>query len=294
MSIPTLYTCLIDEQTEHEAFVQVYWSRADDIGSAIEKMLSAARANGLTSPEPREIDPYDIDSLEGDVEPNLDAETFWATGRVFFNPEPFFRLPYGIIGSCIEGEYDINEITSGFTRSKSDDGKTTIEVNVPREALFEIYSLLLKINPLYKVFWYLLHDHWEDMQDHFLVNEFLNRPDAILNHLRKNELDSLMNGYVTLTAYLEEGATNLNISDHKRIIISTYSDELANVYSSALNNAGYPQIDELVSIDDQIHHWHYRHPNSRSRRELVENLHSIGFSDWTPKRKNEQSSGDNT
>jgi hypothetical protein len=288
MSTPILYTCLIEEQTEDEAFVQVYWSYAEHIGEAIEKVLAAARRNGMKDPQAREFDPYDISNLQGDVAPGPDSETFWATNRVFFDPEPLFQLPYGIVGSCIEGEHDLDEIASGFTRNKDGEGLTTIGVNVTRDSLFQIYSLLVRLRPDYSVFWYILHDHWDDESDRFLVNESLCTPDAILDHLQNNELDALMNGYVTLTAYLDDGATNVNISDHKRVVILTYSDELADHYCLALKGAGYPQMEELAAIDDRIYHWHYRHPDSRTREGLVNYLHSCGFRDWNPNDRREQ------
>ena len=86
MNMVTLYTCLIEEQTEDEAFVQVYWARADHIGAAIEKMVAVGRQNGLINPEPRQLDPYNIKNIQGEVDPSLNAQTFWAKGRACFKP----------------------------------------------------------------------------------------------------------------------------------------------------------------------------------------------------------------
>ncbi|MDB6028454.1 MAG: hypothetical protein JWM68_4677 [Verrucomicrobiales bacterium] len=280
-----LYTCLIEELTDEQAFVQVYWARADHMGVAIEKMLAAARLNGLKDPQPREADPYDIENLKCTVQPSPDAETFWAVDRYAFPPEPIVELPYGIIASCIEGEQDAKHIIEGYTRHKDDQGKITISINVERTALLPLYERLLRTRASYRVFWYLLHDHWTNSEDHFLVNEALDSPDKILSHLHEHPLDSVMNGYVTLTAYHEEGATNLNISDHKQIVITTYSDDIAEDYATVLADLGYVQADELVTIDDRIHHWHYRHPDSLGQPDLVDHLHSIGFRDWNHKRQ---------
>lgn len=279
----TLYKCLIEEETEDESFIQIYWSRAEHMGVAIENVVAAALGNGLIAPEPKEIDPFDIDNLSSDVSPSSDAEVFWAA-KFFFDPEPGFTLPHGIISSCEEGDYDANEIASGYMKHKDGEGKTTFEINVERDALLPLYERLLLVCESYRVFWYLLHDHWDDSTDHFLVNESLNSPELILSYLRSNKLDSLMNGHVTLTAYCEEGATNLNISDHKRIIIYTYSDKVAEEYVTVLGDAGYPEMDELVSIDCRMHHWHYRPSKSRSRNDLVKYLHSTGFKDWSPNK----------
>jgi hypothetical protein len=287
----TLYTCLIDEHTEDEAFVQVYWSHAAHIGAAIEKMIAAAYRNGLTHPEPRQLDPYDIKNVKGVVVPGSDSETFWSKGRYYFPPEPVFTLPYGVIGSCLEGDHDLDAIIPGYTRHKDKQGKTTIEVNVEREDLLPLYDRLLKLRDTYRVFWYLIHNHWDDTKDQFLVNETLSKPKTILAHLAENKLDSISNGYVTLTAFNKEGATNLNISDHKRIIILTYSDKLASDYCSALKAFGYSKKKELVSIQQGIHHWHFRHPKSHSRSGLVKHLRSIGFTDWHPKTEQQPGTG---
>ena len=278
----TLYTCLIEEQNSLSPFVQVYWAYATHIGEAIELMVQAARANGLSNPEPREIDPFALERLRAEVIPASSAQVFWAVNRHHFPPERVFQLPYGIIASCLEGEHDSSDITAGYSRGKNAEGMTTIEVNVERNDLLSLYERLLQVQDSYKVFWYLLHDHWEEQEDQFLVNEHLTSAATISAHLRRHSLDAVQNGYVTVTAYGTEGATNLNISDHKHVVVLTYADELAEAYCATLQAAGYPEVIELVSIDQGIHHWHYRHPDSRSRAALMAYLCTIGFMDWHP------------
>lgn len=278
-----LYTCLLESQADDEAFVQIYWARGRHPGEAIEKMKIAARLNGMADPEARHLDPAEEKPDSQDpIETNSAGDVFWSTGRFYFDPEPTFRLPHGIIASFAEVEHDIAAITPGYTRQKNEAGKTTIEVNVEGHALLALYEQLLGMRDSYRVFWYLLHDHWDAAQDEFLVNESLDRPDAILAHLRAHPYDSLLNGGVTLTAYHLEGATNLNLSDHKRIVIFTYSDTVADEYAAALNAAGYPEMPELVSIDHHLPHWHHPHAAGRTRADLMEHLRSIGFQDWQP------------
>jgi hypothetical protein len=281
----TLFTCLVEERSTTEPFVQVYWARDEHLGGALEKMQSAARSNGLRDPALREADPYDLDNLIGEVEPSPSADVFWALTRHFFPPEPIFTLPYGVIGSCIEGERDIGEIVAGYSLGKADSGLITLEVNASADELAPLYQEFLQAHPSYRVFWYLLHDHWlDDGSDSlFLINEGLNTPARIIDHLRQHERDSLMNGFVTLTAYLQEGSTNINISDHKRIVVVTYSDEIAAGYADLLDKSGYDRMDDLTSIDRGIHHWHFRHPGSRDRAALEHYLRELGFKDWKPK-----------
>jgi len=248
-------------------------------------MQAAARSNGLRDPAMREADPFDLNNLQCEVKPSPSADVFWALSRHFFPPEPTFALPYGVIGSCIEGERDISEIVAGYSLSKADSGLTTLEVNVSADELAPLYQEFLQAHPSYRVFWYLLHDHWlgDGSDSLFLINEGFNTPAGIIEHLQAHMRDSIMNGFVTLTAYLQEGSTNVKVSDHKRIVVATYADEIAGNYANLLDHVGYDRFDDLTSFDRGIHHWHFRHPASRDRAALERYLRELGFKDWKPK-----------
>jgi hypothetical protein len=288
MPIDTLYTCLIEEQTDDEAFVQVYWARASHMGTAVEKMLAAARENSLTNPLPREADPYDIENLEGEVYPDPSSEVFFATTRYFFPPEPTFEFPFGIIPSGVvdEDADDVDGIRPGYRRSKDEEGLIEIGVNVSGSDLLSVYERLLKLHGAYETFWYLIHDHWGNTSDQFYVNPSLSTPDAITEHLRAHPHDAVMNGFVTLTAYMDEGATNLNISEHKRIVILTYSDSVADSFERVLLESNFDHDQHLVSFDRKIHHWHYRPSESLDRGDLIDHLVSCGFKPWNPQNEN--------
>lgn len=284
-----LFTCLIEEMTSDEAFLQVYWARASHMGAAIEKMLAAARENGLTNPLPREADPYDIENLDVEVCPDPSSEVFFGTTRYSFPPEPAFEFPTGIIPSYCEDE-DADEadgIRSGYGLSKDDEGLIEIGVNVSGSNLMSIFERLLKLHDTYETFWYLIHDHWGNTSDQFYENSTLKSPDAIIEHLRAHSHDAVMNGFVTLTAYIKDGATNLNISDHKRIVILTYSDAVADLFERALQDAGFEHDQHQVSFDHRIHHRHFRPSESLDRVDLIEHLTSIGFKPWNPKSDDE-------
>lgn len=282
----TLYICLVEEQNDKESFYQVYWARALHAGEAIQKMLDAAGDNGLLNPIPRECDPCDAPNPEGEVEPSPDADVFWLTDLYCFPPEPRFVLPVGVIASWEEGGHRFAEILRGYTMVKHNDGLISIDVNAENDDLFPLYEKMIHLHQEYKVFWYILHGHWDDEgEDRFLVNNKLNTPDRIIGHLRDNRTNSVQNGFVTLTAYLEEGATNLNISDHKRIAVRTYSDAIAEGYSKMLEQSGYSRAAELISIDSEMRHWHYRVSGSMPKKQLEEMLKHSDFSDWKPDKK---------
>jgi hypothetical protein len=210
---------------------------------------------------------------------------FWNPTRYGFPPEPLFLVPTGVISTWDEGDHDVEDLVEGFTVDTDEDGLTTIEANVAALRLFDQYSRLVRLFPEYRVFWYVLHGHWDGNEgdDVFLVNEGLNTPDTISEHLEEHMLDSVLNGYVTLTAYLKEGATNLRITDHKRLSVLTCSDTVAGACIGALEDSGYAMIDDLPSIEYGMYHWHYRLPGSQSSREqLAARLREMGFFDWEP------------
>lgn len=283
----TRYTCLVEEHAP-EAFVQMYWARGTHMGEAIEKVLAAARENNFSNPVVREVDPCDSESPEskGEVYPDPEADVFYSTTRYSFPAEPAFSCPTGIVASGTktgdDDELEADDITMGFCRSVQEHGLIEIGINVESFDLVRIYGRLLSIHDDYETFLYMLHDHWGNTETQFLEHPKLNSPDAIMAHLNSHPEDSVMNGFVTLTAYVEDGATNLNISEHKRIVVLTYSEKVADAFVRTLEEEGFAEDSQLVSFDSRIHHWHYRPSASRSREELIAHLSTQGFTPWNP------------
>jgi hypothetical protein len=280
----SLYVYLLEEADPIEPFFQTYWAHAEHLGEALHKVIVAATRNGLSLPLARAADSCEIPNSDWEVARNPEADVFWTVGRIFFPPEPSFRVPYGVISSYAKGDHDLDEIRAGFERSADETGLHTIEVNVPESGLLGTYSHLLSLRSRFKVFWYKIHGHWTDSdQDELYVNESLDSPEKIITHLRKTEINSVKNGFLTLTAYIEEGATNFNISDHKKIVVLTYSENVADQVVAELERNGLGRIDPFVSIELGIHHWHYRHPESKPRDQLIQSLLESGFRKWAPK-----------
>ena len=286
-----LFSCWIEEVGEDIAFLQEFFARASDLGEAVAKVRQAAMEQGCQNPVVFQCDPVELEGDGEGLEPGLEADVFWSVGRVFFDPDPEesesnFVFPWGVIPSSGEGEVDKLEIGLGFDRISDGDGIEYLEANVSGPELFPLYCKLLQLHPSYAVFWYVLLGHWaekeEDMEgpDRFLVNEELNTPEKIIAHLESRPLDSVQNGFVTLTAYLEEGETNLSISDHKRILVSSKSPAIVDAYQKALEEAGLGLHPNLASIDAGVHHWHYRLPGSLPKEELAQSLLSSGFRVW--------------
>lgn len=278
----TLYTCLIEEADPEEPFIQVYWAHAEHLGEALERMVAAAALNGLSHPHCKQADPFEPADLREDLSRSADGLTLWANQRYFFEGPPGFTPPYGVIASCIEGDFDMDDVQVGYQLSHTD-GLYTVEANTTGDRLLSDYLALIHANEPLRVFWIKVHDHWTDAPaDQLYVNEDITSADDVAAFLTANLANTLRNGYVTITGYAVEGATNINITDHKKLVVLTRSEAIANRAAECLEQQGYPRLDPFVTIDDRIHHWHYRDPHSMDSPEFILQLQSNGFHQWQP------------
>ena len=297
-----LFRTLILEQVAQSAFYQVYWGHADHMGEAIEKMRANALDNGLTNPTIREADPFDPQRLTPELAARANDEVFW-TGRIYFPEDPTGSkvFPTGIVSAWVKGPHKPEDIRAGLCVFRNDNGLVNIEVNVPGPLLRPLYYELLRQWDEFRVFWYKIHAHWlpernaeialeplrPEPDDALYVNRDLNTPDKVIDHIDANRADSIDNGYVTVTAYVGEGDTNLNISDHKKLIVLTYSDAVAERVLAFLRERGYEKVDPFLTIDSEMHHWHYRPSGSRDRATLIAHLEAEGFTPWQPQPRPE-------
>jgi hypothetical protein len=276
------YTSLI-EWTEHDtSYVRVFWAWASHLGEALHKMVNRAKASGISDPMVCEADPYEFDNLPETAMTSDDGVTYMSDAIHSFPMTCCYNLPYGVIQSCIEGDHEAEDIVVGY---ELDDQEDLIQLSavVEEESLLGIYQDLITVLTDIRVFWIKIHDDWEDTgKEEIYVNEELITRDKISEFIRMNLRDTLHNGHITITTYSEAGATNLNISDHKMIIVLTYEKEIAERISSVLNKCGISKREKLISVECGFHHWHYRHPEGLDRRDLISLLKSQGFSHWDP------------
>lgn len=277
-----LYTCLIESHENDEAFIQGYWAYADHLGDAISEIIIEAKNQGILNPIPRQVDPYDILNLQCDV-------VYGQNGNVFYNPNrhyfPFgetaFRFPYGIIPSAIEGEFDPDEIVVGYDKYDLQDGMRKISVNCDEGNLLVLYQKILESQNKYRVLMLELCDHYENGESASIyVNESLNNPALISQFLINNQVNVLENGHISLISYLQQGRTNIKLTDHKMIEISGYDIPLMEKLEEVIIGLKVSYMDRFVSIDNKIHHWHYRPKGSLDKKSLIQKLLFDGFSKW--------------
>jgi hypothetical protein len=277
------YTSLVECAEGEKSHVQVYWAWGAHLGEALHKMKARAEALGGGSPIIVEADPYIFDSLPDTAVSEDNGETYVADNRHFFPPTACYRLPHGVVKSCIEGEYELEDIETGYELDESDDELIEVSAVVEETDLSKVYLAVVGALSDIRVFWVKLHDDWEDAgKEEMYVNEQLTSLDAITRFIETNPLNTIRNGHVTLTTYAAAGATNVNIGDHKTIDILTYDKLVAGKVCEVLSSCGLNERENLVSIKYGFHHWHYRHPEAFNRPDLIDMLYTQGFSYWNP------------
>jgi hypothetical protein len=197
--------------------------------------------------------------------------------------EPAFRIPYGVVLSLAKGPHDPEELAVGHLVQTDEEGLVELQAVVEEASLLNVYLYLVGKLADIETFWIKLHDEWEEPgEEEIYVNNALSDKARIETFLSENLLDTVLNGYVTITTYSDLGETNLNISDHKMIVIMSYEGALVEQMSLALEEQGVPRQREMAMVSCEFHHWHFRHPKSKSRAELVEWLEENRFTKWDP------------
>jgi hypothetical protein len=277
------YTSLIECAGEEKSYLQVYWAWGSHLGEAIHKMKARATALGVVSPILVEADPYVFDSLPATAVSEDDGDTYYADNRHFFPPTACYRLPYGVVKSRTKDEYELEDIEAGYRLDELDDELLEVSSVVEEEDLLKVYLAVVGALSEIRVFWVKLQDDWEHAGiEEKYVNEELASLEAIARFIQLNPLNTIQNGHVTLTTYADTGATNVNISDHKTIDVLTYDRLVADKVCEVLRGCGLNEKDDLISIREGFHHWHYKHPGAFDRRGLIDMLYTQGFSYWNP------------
>lgn len=277
----TLYTAMVDHAEDGKGILQVFWSEADTIGEALARIGSALPLAGF--PEPwhiSELDPYrtPLPSIANVVCPSV----WCADTRHGFPQEYTFCLPVGVIKSCEDGKFELRQIRPGYCCRETGDS-IVIDAVVAKEDLLDRYLAVVALFGQYRVSWFKFQPGWEKGGDATYVNEAINDARLLGELLADQRQDLFENGHLTVTAFVQEGSTNINLTDHKTIEVWTTSRDIANRVVGVLQASGLPALDPLISIEAGFHHWHYRPHGSRSRPELIDGLKSLGFSAWQPK-----------
>jgi hypothetical protein len=276
------FGALVEWSEGDTSFFTNYWTWAEHIGDAIERIRAHARQIGTDDLIVVEIEPYDYENLPDETISEGNT-LFVSDTKHAFPTEQSFRLPYGVVLSAVKGPHHSDESAIGHSIEEHEDGLIELAAVVEEQSLLSLYVRLAEQLPDIEVFWIKLHEEWEDPgTEAIYTNESLDDSRKIESFLLQNRLDTLSNGYVTITTYCDQGQTNLNISDHKMIVILSYDISLIDLMSQTLEGSGVPQREQLAKVDCEFYHWHFRHPQSKSRTELVASLEEKGVVKWDP------------
>jgi len=200
--------------------------------------------------------------------------------QLFFPSTESFRLPKGVIFSFTEGDHDKEDIKTGFGVINFDDGIIEISVVVEENSLVPLYKKIISNLGNIRMFLVKTYSNWneDDIGEiEIYANEELNTVAKIVQFVESNRINTLENGFVTLTTYFDEGATHVNVSDHKTIVILTDNDGISERVMSLLTRSKLSKFDSLVSVQRGFYHLHYRQHGSLDRTQFIDFLKSKGF-----------------
>lgn len=278
------YTALAKWSGGKVSYFRAFWTWADQIGVAIENILRCAEGMRIPAPRVAELDPFEFEDLPNTAFSD-DGVTYVSDTSHSFPTELSFELPSGVVFSSIEGPHDVGEIDVGYSVDEPDEGLTTLRAVVDEESLVGTYLHLVEALPDIQVFWIKLHADWEDDKEEMYTTEALNEVQKIERFLSETSADTVLNGHVTITTYSKTGATNLNIDDHKMIVVLSYDSVQIDSLGLALESRGVFKREQLIGVDQEFHHWHYRPSRSRTRKELITALEEKGFVKREPEEK---------
>lgn len=276
-----LYACLVSWSEGELSHIRIFWTRGQTVGEAIHAALAAAEASVVSGPSVEEVELVDLEDLPPTVLTENGGITFADRSIHSFPTEDTYRLPYGVVHSFQDGDYEKDTITEGYELSE-EDRVFELEVVADEADLLNLYLELVSTLPEVDAFWLQLQEDWEDGAEAFYVTEALTSRQEIAAFFDRHHRDTVQNGHVTCTAYADIGRSNLSLTDHKTLRVSSRSGAIIAEMRDVLERTGLREKTPLISVTWGFHHLHYRHPEGLGREALVLMLEGHGFERWHP------------
>lgn len=279
----TLYLVMIEYTEEETGYLQSFWAKTESIGEAIDAVIAEARIQGISCPIPRQVDPFDGNDLpKDDISQGVNEMVMYLdTVHGFPADDTEMILPYGVIPSFAEGNFDPSEIVEGYNVTSLDNNLIQLSIIVTEENLLETYKKILATQENYRVLMMEVLSHYNrDGINEVYVNENIASCNGICAFLSDNVDDIIRNGHVGIVAYRDQGRTNIKLTDHKMIQITGYDQTLIDEYRKYVENLGFPCLERFVNIAHKMHHWHFRPSRSRNKEEMTNHLMKLGFTLW--------------
>ena len=276
------FTVIIEAEQGEEAFIQAFWAHALHLGEAIDRVSDYAYKLDIQEFKVSEADTYDFGSVPEDA--IEDNGIYYDSNRYYYPADEYsnFHFPYGIVPACIKSEYGTEEIREGYSKFEDNEFKH-IEIVVNKSNLLRLYLDIIEKMGRAKVVWIKIIRDWESANTmEFYTNQDLTNVKLIEKFIKRNFENIFLNGYVSITVYYEEGETNLNLDEHKKIHLITRSNRTFETIVAYINSCNYDFYDynNFRKIDYRYYHWHYRPTNSIKRKDLIDELKVQGFVLW--------------
>lgn len=274
-----LFYIMIESCESKKSFFQNFWVFAPHLGAALDTLYESLLELGIKNPIFCYADPVNKENLPEDVKVLKNKKIFYSENKYFYpnTIKDKIQLPYGIICSNTNEKFSLDDIKPGF-KVYREENLNYLELNVSDNLFSTLYFEIISQFKTFQGFSYKIKDYkGKSDTEKIFINYELNSSCKIIAHLSNDLNNTIKNGFCFITSFLEEGETNINITDHKKIVIMTYSELIIKNVSNFLIKKGIKKRSKMVSIDSDFYHWHFRPADSLKYTDFIKKIKVLGF-----------------
>ena len=260
-----------------------FYSYGQHLGDALKTTFRDAKTEGFGKPNLIQASLLTkFNEIEnGDELIKLSEKVFMRQSTHSFpyqHSDSHFTAPVGITNSVEDGDYEMDLIKENFVAyGKDENGIFEFELVVSKEKLEEVFLKSLGFIPKVDGFWIYIQGHWDNVDTELWVAKHFVDKDKVLNFLKKQEKNTLENGYIKIVIHSIVGETNLTLDDHKKIQLHTKDEAVFNDFIRQIINLGFKQTKDFYNIEWGYPHWHYRPAESLTRKCFITMLKENQF-----------------
>ncbi len=274
-----LWYLLIDGQKDLETgIVANFYAYGNHLGDALDKTINASIEYNFTNHNLSEaslLDSFDVIGNNEELVEIADDVYMRPTTYTFpiDDPDKDFIPPIGIVKSVFEGEYEYDLIKEKFVAySANENGIFELELVLTKQNLIATFIKTIDFLPTVDGFWIYIKNYWENELTELWVAKHFTEKQTVIEFLKKQQKNTLENGYVDIVVHSLQGETNLTLDDHKKIQLHTKDEEVFKGFIGNIIDLGYEQTRDFYNLEFGYHHYHYRLADSLTRAEFKQML----------------------
>jgi hypothetical protein len=279
-----LWYLMIDGEKDAETGVfGNFYAYGSHLGDALDKAVNASVEYGFAKYNLTEASLLNSFEEIGDNEELVEiADDVYMRPTMFSfslsDPDKSFIPPTGIVKSVFDGEYDYDLIKEKFVAYNADEnGIFKFELVLEKKNLLETFINSIDVLTIVDGFCIYIKDYWgNELIELWIAKNFVEK-DTIAGFLKKQEKNTIQNGYLDIVIYSLKGQTNLILDDHKKIQLQTQDEEVFKSFVGSIIALGYEQTKDFYNLEFGYHHFHYRLANSLPRTEFKQMLEDNKF-----------------